>query len=87
MSTLEPTHASPRRDPRVRARGESDAHSFAENLSRIGSVAGSVGGAFFASSVREGEGHPRIEYHSSYGGILHSYEQFKTKIKRTSNTY
>ena len=83
MSTLEPTYASPRRDPRVRTRGESDAHSFAENLSRIGSV----GGAFFASSVREGEGHPRIEYHSSYGGIFNSYEQFKTKIKRTSNTY
>ena len=61
MSTLESTNASPRRDPRrrsspsVRTRGESDAHSFAENLSRIGSVAGSVGGGTsFASSVREG---------------------------------
>ena len=59
MSTLEPIHTSPPRDrherrrrssPTGRTRGGNDAHSFAENISRIGSVAG--GGASFASVKR-----------------------------------
>ena len=64
MATLEPIHTSPPRErrerrrqssPTGRARGGSDSHSYAENNSRIGSVAGSVGGgASFASSTREG---------------------------------
>jgi hypothetical protein len=57
MSTLEPTHQRERRrrsSPTGRIIG-SDAHSFAENIPRIGFVAGSVGGAAsLASSVREG---------------------------------
>ena len=61
MSTLEPTHTSPRRErrrrssPAGRTKGGSDGHSFGENISRIGSVAGSVGGGTsFTSSVRGG---------------------------------
>ena len=84
MSTLEPVHTSPRRErrrrssPTGRTRGGSDSYSFADNISRIGSAAGSVaGGGSFASVKRgssedgwnkDGKGRASQQSHRDIGG-------------------